>query len=48
MDKRTYDKIYGGAKINMVFESDFYDNLYNKEIFTQLRDDEIYWTIKNS
>lgn len=45
---KIQDKIFGGAKINLIFENEFHDNLYHKNIFDNIKDDEIYWTIKNS
>ena len=45
---KIQSKIFGGAKLNLIFENEFYDNLYNKNIFESVKDDEIYWTIKNS
>ena len=45
---KIQDKIFGGAKLNLIFENEFHDNLYNKNIFEVVKDDEIYWTIKNS
>lgn len=42
------DKIYGGAKINLIFENDFQRRLYGINPLEGSKDEEIYWTIKNS
>ncbi len=32
----------------MIFENDFKKKLYEKNVFEMVKDEEIYWTIKNS
>lgn len=32
----------------MIFQHDFKKKLEQKNMFEQIKDDEIYWTIKNS
>lgn len=39
--------MFGGAKINEIFESDFQKNLMDVNIFERTKDTDIYWTIKN-
>lgn len=45
---KVKDKLYGGAKITMVFEGEFQRRLFGVNIFERIKDDEIYWIIKNS
>ena len=45
---RITDKIFGGAKINLIFEKEFHRRLYKLNVFERIKDEEIYWTIKNS
>lgn len=42
------DKLFGGAKITLIFENEFHKKLFGIKIFDKIKDDEIYWTIKNS
>lgn len=42
------DKIFGGAKINLIFEKEFQRKLYETNLFEKIKDEEIYWTIKNT
>ena len=45
---KVKDKLFGGAKISLIFENEFYKRLFSAKIFDKIKDDEIYWTIKNS
>lgn len=45
---KVKDKLYGGAKITMIFEGEFQRRLFGVNIFERIKDDEIYWIIKNS
>lgn len=45
---RVKDKLYGGAKITTIFEGEFQRRLFAVNPFERVKDDEIYWTIKNS
>jgi dynamin 1-like protein len=42
------DKLFGGAKITLTFENEYHKKLFTAKIFDKIKDDEIYWTIKNS
>ena len=41
------DKMFGGAKINELFDYDFRKAILDIDIFEKLKDSDIYWTIKN-
>ena len=41
-------QIYGAAKINYIFETEFKESLYSLNLFERLKNEDIYWTIKNS
>lgn len=45
---KVKDKLYGGAKITTIFEGDFQRRLFGVNPFEKIKDDEIYWIIKNS
>lgn len=45
---KVKDKLFGGAKITLIFEGEFQKRLFSVNIFDKVKDDEIYWTIKNS
>lgn len=45
---KVTDKIFGGAKINLIFEKEFNKKLYETNLFEKIKDEEIYWTIKNT
>jgi len=45
---KVKDKLYGGAKITTIFEGDFQRRLFGVNPFDKMKDDEIYWIIKNS
>ena len=42
------DKLYGGAKITTIFDGDFQRRLFSVNAFERIKDDEIYWIIKNA
>ena len=42
------DKLFGGAKVTLIFEEEFRRKLFDYNIFENVKDDEIYWMIKNS
>lgn len=46
--QKIQKRIYGGAKISYIFETEFKENLLSKNVFDSVRDDEIFWTIKNA
>lgn len=39
--------MFGGAKINEIFEYDFKKQLMEIDIYDKVKDSDIYWTIKN-
>ena len=39
--------MFGGAKINELFEYDFQKSLNDVDIFEKTKDSDLYWTIKN-
>lgn len=41
------DKMFGGAKVNELFDYDFKKSILEINIFEKTKDSDIYWTIKN-
>jgi dynamin 1-like protein len=44
---KVKDKMFGGAKVNELFDYDFKKSILDINIFEKTKDSDIYWTIKN-
>lgn len=44
-DKKIVKQIYGAAKINYLFETEFWENLYKFDVFEKIKNEDIYWSI---